>query len=67
MEARELRDMSDQELSTKVHELREALFHLKLRRGTNRLDSSAQLTKTRRDIARALTVQRERAKGIQRS
>jgi len=67
MPASEFRDLSDQELTAKVHELRESLFHLKLRRGTNRLDSAAQLTKTRRNIARALTVQRERAKGIKRS
>ena len=66
MEAKELRDLSEQELAVKLNELRENLFHLRLRRGTNRLESSAQVRKTRRDIARALTVQRELAKGIKR-
>lgn len=67
MQARELRDLSEQELATKVHELQESLFHLRLRRGSNRLENPAQLRKTRRDVARALTVERERAKGIKRS
>ncbi len=66
MPAREFREMSDQELAAKLHELQEALFHLRLRRGTGRLESPAQLMKNRRDIARVLTVQRERAKGIKR-
>jgi large subunit ribosomal protein L29 len=58
--------MSDQELALKLQELKESLFHLRLRRGSNRLENPAQLSKHRRDIARALTVQRERAKGINR-
>ncbi len=66
MQAKEWRDLSEQELATKLHELQEAQFHLRLRRGTNRLDNPAQLRKTRRDVARGLTVQRERAKGIKR-
>jgi len=67
MQAKELRDLSEQELATKVHELKESLFHLRLRRGSNRLENPAQLRKTRREIARALTVERERVKGIKRS
>jgi len=67
MQAKELRDLSEQELATKLHELRESLFHLRLRRGSNRIENPAQLRKTRRDIARALTVERERTKGIKRS
>jgi len=66
MQPREFRDMSDQELALKLQELKESLFHLRLRRGSNRLENPAQLSKHRRDIARALTVQRERAKGINR-
>ena len=66
MQAKELRDLSEQELSAKLHEWQEAQFHLRLRRGANRLENPAQLRQTRRDIARALTVQRERAKGIKR-
>jgi large subunit ribosomal protein L29 len=62
MRAKELRDLSDQELEVKEYELRETLFRFRLRRGTNQLESPAALIKTRRDIARIKTVQGERAR-----
>jgi large subunit ribosomal protein L29 len=66
MRAKELRDLSDQELEVKEYELREAVFRFRLRRGTNQLESPAALTKTRRDIARIKTVQAERARAATR-
>ena len=60
MRARALRDLSDQELEVRGAELREALFRLRVRRGTNQLQSSAALTQTRRDIARVETIRGER-------
>ncbi len=62
MRAKELRDLSDQELEVKEVELREALFRFRLRRGTNQLESPAAAIQTRRDIARVKTVQAERAR-----
>ena len=61
MEAKELRELSDDELRVKLNELRESLFLLRLRQGTNQLESPAKLRLTRRDIARVLTVQRSRS------
>ena len=61
MRAKELRDLSDQELATREHELREAAFRFRLRRGTNQLESPAALRQARRDLARVLTIQHERA------
>ena len=61
MEAEELRELSADELGVKLRELREALFMLRLRHGTNQLESSARLRQTKRDIARILTIQRARA------
>ena len=43
MRAKELRDLSDQELATREHELRETQFRFRLRRGTNQLESPAAL------------------------
>ena len=63
MPAKGLRDLSDQELEMKEHELREALFRFRLRRGTNQLESPAALVQTRRDIARIKTIQGERTRG----
>lgn len=62
MPAKELRDLSDQELEVKEHELRETLFHFRLRRGINQLESPAALVRTRRDIARIKTIQAERVR-----
>ena len=62
MGAEELRELSDQELTVKEQELKEKLFHFRLRRGTNQLDSPAALKRTRRDIARIKTVQTERVR-----
>jgi large subunit ribosomal protein L29 len=61
MRASELRELSDEELALKERELKESLFVLRLRHGTNQLESSAQLAHTRRDIARVKTLQRARA------
>ena len=66
MPAKELRDLSDQELEVKEHELRETLFHFRLRRGINQLESPAALVRTRRDIARIKTIQAERARATAR-
>jgi large subunit ribosomal protein L29 len=63
MPAKGIRDLSDQELEVKERELQEALFRLRLRRGTNQLESPAALIQTRRDIARIKTIQGERARG----
>lgn len=60
MQASEIRDLSPDELSIKERELRESLFLLKLRKGTNQLESSARLQQTKRDLARIHTVRRER-------
>ncbi len=61
MRASELRDASDDELAVKERELQESLFFLRLRHGTNQLESPARLAQTRRDIARIKTIRTQRA------
>jgi large subunit ribosomal protein L29 len=56
----ELRDLSPQELRNRAAELRQTLFDLKNKANTGVLDSTADLMKTKRDIARCLTVAREK-------
>ena len=56
----ELRDLSPQELRTRATELKQTLFDLKNKANTGVLDSTADLMKTKRDIARCLTVAREK-------
>ena len=61
MEFKDVRELSNEELVVKERELKESLFLLRLRHGTNQLDSPARLAQTRRDIARIKTAQRARA------
>jgi large subunit ribosomal protein L29 len=61
MEAKELRELSADDLARKRLELREEISHLRLKRVTGRLDNPMQLRKTKRDLARVETVIQERA------
>jgi large subunit ribosomal protein L29 len=60
MDVAELRDLNDVELSERHDELKEDLFNLRFQLATGQLDNPTLLKQTRRDIARVLTVQRER-------
>ena len=61
MKPRELRGMSDEELAAKLGESRQELFRIRFQAATGALDSSAKLQRARREIARILTIQNERA------
>ena len=61
MTAKQMRDMDDAELLKEVSELRKNAFSLRFANATGELDDTAGLGRARRDLARALTVQRERA------
>lgn len=63
MEARELREMSADDLLQKRASLREEIGHLKLQRATSRLENPMKLRETRRDLARVETILRERSRG----
>lgn len=64
--ANELRQLKVEELKGRVAELTQQLFDLKTKHSTGVLDSTADLMKTRREIARCLTVAREKALGLTR-
>ena len=57
----ELREMSDEQLQLTLKDAREGLFRMRLQAETERLDAPSELKKQRRLIARALTIQGERA------
>jgi large subunit ribosomal protein L29 len=63
MEAKELRDMSVEDLNQKRTSLREEIGHLKLQRATSRLENPMKLRETKRDLARVETILRERSRG----
>jgi len=60
MRADELRDLSADDLQAKQVELREQLFKLRFQKAIGQLDNEKKLGETRRDIARVLTVLREK-------
>lgn len=60
MKARELRDLSTEELSQREGELREQLFKLRFQKSTGQIEDPQRLRAVRRDLARVLTVLRER-------
>ena len=61
MEAKDLRDMSVDDLVGKRVSLREEIGHLKLKRATSRLENPMKLRETKRDLARVETILREKA------
>ena len=61
MEAKELRELSADDLSQKRAVLREEIGHLKLQRATGRLENPMKLRITKRDLARVETILRERS------
>ena len=60
MRASELRDMSETELSEQVVTARRELFGLRFQHATGELDNTAGLRRAKREVARALTVARQR-------
>jgi large subunit ribosomal protein L29 len=62
MRAKEIRDLTAEEMRQKEHELAEELFRLRLRRSTGQLDNPMRVRTLRRDLARLKTIQHERAR-----
>ena len=58
--ARELREMSDEQLVLRMREAQQDLFRLRFQAETERLDAPSELRKNRREIARIKTILRER-------
>ncbi|HTO05729.1 MAG TPA: 50S ribosomal protein L29 [Myxococcota bacterium] len=60
MKPADLRKLSDAELESRVNEMRDQVFDLRIKLATQQLEKNATLRLARRDLARALTVQAER-------
>jgi len=66
MDAKQMRDMEDAELLKQVATLRKEVFGLRFANATGELDDTAGVGRARRDLARALTVARERELAAER-
>jgi large subunit ribosomal protein L29 len=60
LKARDLRNLSDEELDKKMAETRQELFNLRFQHATGALENSARVNGAKREIARILTVRHER-------
>jgi len=60
MKAKEIRDMSLEEMTTKLEELKKDLFNLRFQHATNQLDNPIKIVAVKRDIARINTIIREK-------
>ncbi|MBR5251111.1 MAG: 50S ribosomal protein L29 [Clostridia bacterium] len=60
MKANKVHEMSDEELIVKLEELKKELFNLRLNHATGQLNNPLALNTCKKDIARVMTVMRER-------
>ena len=60
MKAKELKNLSVEELTKKLDELKKDLFMLLMQHATNQLDKPIQLAAVKKDIARVKTIIREK-------
>jgi large subunit ribosomal protein L29 len=61
--ASEIRDLSTDELETRLSETKEELFNLRFQNATGQLDNYRRLGVLRKDVARMQTILRERELG----
>lgn len=61
MQPKEIRDLGPEELAAKEGEIREELFRLRLRGATGQVENKMRARQVRRDLARVLTIRREKA------
>ena len=66
MKVSDLRALSDEELVKRLGERRQELFNLRFQAATGALENTARLGLAKREIARILTVQNERASAVER-
>jgi large subunit ribosomal protein L29 len=66
MKAVEARELSDDELKKKERDIKEELFGFQVQLSTRQTTNVSRVRKLRRDLARILTVMRERELGIRR-
>ena len=63
MKADDLRQMSDEQLDLPLKETVKNVFHLRFQSATDRLETPSEVQKAKREVARILTILRERQIG----
>ena len=60
MKASKLHEMTTEELARELEELEQEQFNLRFQRSSAQLDNTSRIKEVRRDIARVITILRER-------
>ena len=60
MKAKEIRELTAEQLSAKLKELKTELFNLRFQHAINQLDNPHRIGDVKKDIARVMTVLREK-------
>ena len=60
MKASEVHDLKDEELVARLREAKQEAFNLRFRHATGELENTSGIGGSRRDVARLLTVAKER-------
>ena len=60
MKAKEMQNMSSEELTKKLGDLKEELFNLRFQLAINQLDNPHRIDDVKKDIARVMTVMRQK-------
>jgi large subunit ribosomal protein L29 len=60
VKASEVHNLKDDELVERIRQTREEQFNLRLQHATGELENTARINDARRDVARLLTVAKER-------
>ena len=61
MKAQELRELSSEQLDSKLKELKHELFNLRFQHAINQLDNPHKISEVKHDIARVVTVLHEKS------
>ncbi|ADD03199.1 ribosomal protein L29 [Thermoanaerobacter mathranii subsp. mathranii str. A3] len=67
MKAKEIRELTNEELLQKLSELKAELFNLRFQLATGQLDNPMRIRDVRKTIARIKTILRERELGIRQN
>ncbi len=67
MKIQDIRDLSTQELEDKIKDLKEELFNLRFQNATNQLENPMRIVSVKKDIAKVMTVLKEKELGINAS
>ena len=59
-QAAQIRELGDDELETRLAEVKQELFNLRFQNVTGQLDNSARISQVRKDVARIETILRQR-------